>query len=177
MKPILATILRRAFVSGSVAGVLSASVAAARARGDGSTVYAPINAVTHCIWPRRAFAETGFSARHTLTGFAIHHASAVFWALLFESMLLRRPPLEDADGDNDGGPARYAPDAADAPASPAAIVASAGATAAIAYAIDYHAVPERLTPGFDAHLSKRSLFYVYAGLAAGLALAALSRRD
>lgn len=151
--------LRRAIMSGSVAGGLSATVAAARARADGSTAYAPLNAVTHCIWPRRAFAETGFSARHTLTGLAIHHASAIFWGTLFEAMLMRRQRAREV------------------PASPAAIAASAGATAAIAYAIDYHAVPKRLTPGFEAHLSKRSMFYIYAGLAAGFAAAAMCRRE
>ena len=151
--------LCRAIVSGNVAGTLSAAVAAARAPGDGSTPYAPLNAVTHCFWPRRALNETGFSARHTLTGLAIHHAAAVFWATLFESLLTRRQRRRDA------------------PPGPAAVVASAGATAAVAYAVDYHAVPKRLTPGFEAHLSGRSMFYVYAALAAGFAAAAMCRRE
>ena len=37
--------VRRAIVSGSVAGGASASIAAARAKGDGCTPYAPINAI------------------------------------------------------------------------------------------------------------------------------------
>jgi hypothetical protein len=74
----LAEIARRALVSGNVADGTAAVTAAARAPLDGSTPYAPINAVTHCLWPRRAFSETAPSARFTLTGLAIHQASAVF---------------------------------------------------------------------------------------------------
>jgi hypothetical protein len=49
--------------------------------------------------------------------------------------------------------------------SVAAVSAAAGATATLAYAVDYHVVPKRLTPGFEAHLSGRSMFYVYAAFA------------
>ena len=49
--------------------------------------------------------------------------------------------------------------------------------AALAYLVDYHVVPERLRPGFEAHLSAKSMLAVYAALAAGFALAAqLNRR-
>jgi hypothetical protein len=57
-----------------------------------------------------------------------------------------------------------------------AVIAVASATATLAYAVDYHLVPKRLTPGFEAHLSGRSMFYVYATLATGLAAAGLCRR-
>ncbi|MFM0125328.1 hypothetical protein P0D73_41780 [Paraburkholderia sp. RL18-101-BIB-B] len=156
MQTLLKT-LGRAIGSGSVAGSVSAAIAAARAPGEGATPYAPLNAVTHCFWPRRALAETSFSPRYTLTGLAIHHAAAMFWGLLFESMLMRRQR--------------------EARRRPAAVVAAAGATAAVAYLVDYHAVPKRLTPGFEAHLSRRSLFYIYAGFAVGFAAAAMCRRD
>lgn len=41
--------------------------------------------------------------------------------------------------------------------------------AALAYVTDYHLVPARLTPGFERHLSRRALFFVYAVLAMALA--------
>ena len=41
---------------------------------------------------------------------------------------------------------------------------------AVAYATDYHVVPERLTPGFEKRLSNESLAIVYGVLAACLAL-------
>ncbi|WMY12568.1 hypothetical protein [Paraburkholderia phenoliruptrix] len=153
----IVNLLCRATISGTAAGSAAAAMAAARARADGSTPYAPLNAVTHCLWPRRAFSETGPSARFTLTGLAINQASAVFWGVLFEGLLDRWQCRVKRR------------------AGVAEIVASAATTAAVAYTVDYHAVPSRLTPGFEAHLSKRSMFYVYSALAAGFAAAALWR--
>ncbi|MBP0588288.1 hypothetical protein J8I87_00835 [Paraburkholderia sp. LEh10] len=150
------SVSRRALQSGIAAGTLAAAFAAWRAASEGSTMLAPINAVTHCLWPRRAFSETGFSPRFTLTGFAIHQASAVFWAMLFEAVNARL-----ARG------ARRT--------DPVATATAATATAATAYIVDYHVVPERLTPGFDEHLSNRSLAGVYVALAVGFAGAALLR--
>jgi hypothetical protein len=152
-------LFRRASVSGNAAGCAAAVTAAALAPGEGSTGYAPINAVTHCLWPGSAFSQTGLSARFTLTGLAIHQSSAIFWGVLFEA-LLARPWRTHC-----------------AVATPARTLACAGATAAIAYAVDYHVVPKRLTPGFEAHLSGRSMLGVYAALAAGLAAVALCRRE
>jgi hypothetical protein len=45
------------------------------------------------------------------------------------------------------------------------------ASAALGYLVDYHVVPKRLRPGFEAHLSATSMVIVYASLAAGFALA------
>jgi hypothetical protein len=42
--------------------------------------------------------------------------------------------------------------------------------------VDRMVVPDRLTPGFEAHLSPRSLANVYLALGAGLLVAALLRR-
>jgi hypothetical protein len=84
------TIFRRAAVSGTAAGCAAAVTAARRAAGDGSTPYAPINAVAYCLWPRSAFSETGPSARFTLTGLAIHQSSAVFWGVLYETWMVHR---------------------------------------------------------------------------------------
>jgi len=153
----IVNLLCRATISGTAAGSAAAAMAAARARADGSTPYAPLNAVTHCLWPRRAFSETGPSARFTLTGLAINQVSGVFWGVLFEGLLDRWQCRVKRR------------------AGVAEIVASAATTAAVAYTVDYHAVPSRLTPGFEAHLSKRSMFYVYSALAAGFAAAALWR--
>ncbi|WP_327220192.1 hypothetical protein [Caballeronia catudaia] len=82
---------------------------------------------------------------------AIHMGSAVFWGVLFEALCGRR-------------------------SRPARIVSAAAATALIAYVVDYHVVPKRFTPGFETHLSKRSLAITYVALAAGFAIAALARR-
>ncbi|WP_371884350.1 hypothetical protein [Caballeronia sp. S22] len=77
--------------------------------------------------------------------------SAAFWGVLFESLCGSR-------------------------SRPATIVAAAATTALVAYLVDYYAVPKRVTPGFEAHLSKRSLAMTYVALGAGFAIAALIRR-
>jgi len=146
--------VRRACASGTVAGLGAAGAAAYGARKEGGTACAPINAVTHCIWPERAVRERGFSVRHTLLGLGIHQAAAVFWALLFERIVPRAPR-----------------------AHPAGVIAAAAATAATAYCVDYHFVPKRLTPGFEAHLGPRSMTGVYLGIAVGLAAVALLRSE
>jgi hypothetical protein len=52
------------------------------------------------------------------------------------------------------------------------------ATAAAAYITDYYVVSKRFRPGYEAYLSRKSMFGVYAALAAGIALgAALTRFD
>lgn len=145
--------LPRACISGTVAGLCAAAAAAYGARRDGGTACAPINAVTHCLWPEKAMREQRFSARYTLLGLGIHQAAAVFWALVFERLVPRVPRKH-----------------------PATVVAAAAGTAATAYYVDYHVVPKRLTPGFEAHLGSKSMARVYVGIAVGLAAVALLRR-
>jgi hypothetical protein len=48
-------------------------------------------------------------------------------------------------------------------------LATASAISALAYLVDYFVVSKRLRPGFEAHLSARGMFAVYAALAAGFA--------
>jgi hypothetical protein len=42
--------------------------------------------------------------------------------------------------------------------------------------VDYHVVPKRITPGFEAHLSGKSFWAIYGALGAGPVLAALARK-
>ncbi|WP_306303741.1 hypothetical protein [Paraburkholderia mimosarum] len=116
-----------------------------------------MNAVTHCLWPRSAFRQERFSLRHTVTGFAIHEVSAIFWGMLFETLIDRMPDARQRQ-------------------QPFATATAAAATAATAYAVDYKVVPRRLTPGFEAHLSGKSLAAVYVALGAGLFAVAMLRR-
>jgi hypothetical protein len=48
-------------------------------------------------------------------------------------------------------------------------------TSAIAYVVDYHVVPRRLTPGFELRLPTKALAGIYAALAFGLAARDLVR--
>jgi hypothetical protein len=144
------SLIARAICSGSAAGLASATAASTSAMRAGHEPYAALNAVTHCLWPDARWQEAP-SVRYTALGAGIHMGSAVFWGVLFESLSSRR-------------------------AGSARIVTAAAATALVAYVVDYHVVPKRVTPGYEAHLSKRSLAMTYVALAAGFAIAALSRR-
>ncbi len=83
-------------------------------------------------------------------GYAIHHASSYFWAVFHEYWREARPRTSPA--------------------------ASAATITAVAYVVDYHVVPRRLTPGFERHLSGRAMFATYAAFGAGLLLVAALRR-
>jgi hypothetical protein len=120
------------------------------ARSRTRSVASASNATSHWVWGEPAKRTRRLDVRHTVLGYAIHHASAVFWALAYERWRsARRPP----------GP-----------------LLAAGAVSALAYGVDYHVVPPRLTPGFDRHLTKRGMFVAYAAFAAGLAAASLWRQ-
>ena len=54
---------------------------------------------------------------------------------------------------------------------------NAALVTALAYATDYHLVPQRLNPGFEQRLSRKSLVSAYAVLAASLAVSALGTRQ
>ncbi|WP_084675797.1 hypothetical protein [Caballeronia insecticola] len=143
------TLVRRSLASGTTAAITSALVASREASHNGASSIAPLNAVAHCIWPVEAMKEQRLSARLTGTGAFIHWGASVFWGTLFETLLLRRR------------------------APPSRIIRMAAVTAATAYVVDYHVVPKRITPGFEAHMPRRSFLPVYIALGAGLALARL----
>jgi hypothetical protein len=140
-----------AAISGGAAALTSALVAARESLDQGSSGVAPLNAVTHCLWPEQAFDERRPSLRFTGVGAVIHGGSGIFWGLLYEMLRGRSH-------------------------SAARIATAAAATAATAYVVDYHVVPKRLTPGFEAHISKRSFPKIYVALGVGLAIASLARR-
>ena len=136
--------------SGSIASILSTAAASLLARSrTGSAASAP-NATSHWIEGEPAMHEHGLDLRHTVTGYAIHHASSLLWATFHEAGMqhTRLPGW------------RIAP-----------------AVAAMALVVDYGVVPKRLTPGFERHMSRAGLLSVYAVFAGGLALGSrLTRR-
>ncbi len=138
--------LQRASISGSLASVAIALTLAVLARREGKQVLQPINATSHWLHGNRASRVQKADAAHTLVGYLTHHASAVFWAYLFERWLgsRRRGIL--------------------------AVVPRAAAMSGIAAAVDYGVVPRRLTPGWEHVVSNRSLKTAYVVM--GLALAA-----
>ena len=149
------SVLREALVAGTYASMLSAVALSWAGRREVHSIAAPLNAVSHWGWGRSALRMHGFSARHTALGYFIHHCASLWWAGLHAAAMQRRC--------NAG--------------RPSIIVAGAAATSAVACVVDFKCTPERLTPGFEHHLSRRSLAGVYAMFAVGLAIGALAVRQ
>jgi hypothetical protein len=141
-------------VTGTAAAVLSAAALAALGRRDSGSAVAPVNAVSHWLWGDRAARREDVSAKYTATGYAIHHASSIFWGVLFERVFAR---LLDRR-------------------QPAQVLAAAAATTAVACVTDYKLTPRRLQPGFEKRLAIPSVALVYAAFGLGLAGAALALR-
>lgn len=142
---------RAALYSGTVASVLSTLVVTWRSAAEARRAAAGTNATSQWLWGRQARRRQRADLGHTVTGFAIHHAASMFWATAYEVWRAGR-------GER-----------------PLRTFARASVVAALACFVDYRLTPRRLTPGFEAHLSRRSLFLVYAAFAAGLAAPALLR--
>lgn len=139
--------------SGAAASLLSTAVLAACGKKEAGSPYAPTNAVSHWVWGEEAAHRNRPSARHTLLGFLIHHASATFWAVLYEKWFGRTAARNH----------------------PAPALLTSAAMAGLACFVDYQMTPERLKPGYEKRLSKKSLLGVYAAFGLGLALPALLR--
>lgn len=132
--------------AGSAATALTTATILCLGGERDSSMWAPMNAVSHIAFGDEAAAHTGLSAKYTGTGTALNTAAMFSWAAMHAGVM-RMLPRKDL---------------------PSAI--GAGITvSAIAYVVDYHVVPRRLTPGFEKRLSGRSLFWIYSALAAGLA--------
>jgi hypothetical protein len=136
--------IKRSTISGSVASILSTAVIAALSARQTGSPFSGTNAESHGLWGEKAKDQRGLSKRYTATGFAIHHASSIFWASFFERSL---------DGQR----------------LPAEVMKNAALTAAGAAAFDYLLMPRRLQPGFEANFSPRSMVSTFISIAAGLA--------
>ena len=140
--------IRTGLIAGAFASVASTIALGVCGRYEAGSSTATTNAISHWIWDREALFRKSPSLRHTVLGYAIHHGSATFWAVLYAWLHANRRP------------ARSVP----------AALGGAGVAAATACAVDYLATPRRLTPGFEHHLSKSAMAAVYASFAVGLAL-------
>ena len=148
------TTMQRGLVAGAASSAVSTAALALLGRTENGSAYAPLNAVSHWIWGDEAALHNEFSLKYTITGYAIHHVSATFWSVLFERLAGEKLDRKDLR----------------------VTLAASAATAAIACFADYKLTPQRLHPGYEMRLSKRSLAGVYAAFAVGLALGAIALR-
>ena len=142
-----------ALLSGSAASLVSSLTLVACGRLDACDAAGPLNGPSQWLWGRHAPYERGFSVRHTVVGYVIHHLASIFWAVAYEAARPRAKAV-------------------------APTIAAAAATAATASFVDFRLTPQRFRPGFEKRISRPSLALVYIAFAAGLAAATLaSRRD
>ncbi len=142
-----------AVVSGSAASVASAATLMACSKLHEGSAAGGLNGPSQWLWGESEAYTRETSLRHTAAGYAIHHATSIFWGVLHEVVFggsrRRKPALQHC--------------------------AEAAASAATAYFVDYHLTPRRLRPGFEKHVSSKGMVAVYAAFAAGLALTAIAR--
>lgn len=153
------TALRRAVISGTLAGITSAAAAALTGKRETGSYAAPLNATSHIVWGDKAARQDSPSLKYTLTGFLLNHGAAVFWAAAYEVLFGARSARSGR------------------PVSPLRPLLGSAVITASAYVTDYYLVPSRFTPGFEKRLSGRSLATIYGALALGLAAYDLMRRN
>ena len=134
----------KALVSGTLAAAAVTLVASWASRRATGSYASALNATSHFLWGDRARMRNSYSMKYTGVGFAANYGASIFWALLYEALGKKRNAKRAL---RDGA-----------------------ITSAIAYVVDYHVVPKRLTPGFELRLPNRALAGIYAALAVGLAL-------
>jgi hypothetical protein len=135
---------------GTVAAVLSSLVILACGRIERRRALATHNGPAQWVHGTAAGHRRTVTLRHTLLGFVIHHASSCWWAFVQQRLFPRHPP---------GTPMRVH-------------AAEAAAIALTANLVDYQVMPERFQPGFEKHISRKSLAVAYVAFGVGLALAA-----
>lgn len=146
--------LREGVVAGTAASLASAAALALAGRREDGRAAAPLNAVSHWFFGRKAFRKDGPSARHTLTGYAVHHGASVFWATLHSRAWGMRQANKQ----------------------PLRALAGGAAASALACFVDYRLTPQRLTPGFEQRLSRPALAAVYLCFGLGLAAGSMALR-
>jgi hypothetical protein len=153
MNPSYAT-LPRALLAGACAAGLSTVALLLRGRQDAGSALVPLNAPSHWIHGTEALHQPHASWRYTAPGVVIHHASALMWGFLFDRVLGNGLVQK-----------------------PAKLAAKAAVVTGVAAWVDLKLVPERLTPGFEHSLSRKSLLWTYGAFAGGLALGAMAWRQ
>ena len=109
-----------------------------------------MRSLTSSLAMRMRWRQRVLDAKHTLSGAGLNAASVTMWAGLHELLFgkwAKKGPVE--------------------------AIVSGAAVSAMAYAVDYHVVPKRLTPGFEKKLSSQGMWITYGVLALSFAVGAL----
>ncbi|HEY8539436.1 MAG TPA: hypothetical protein VIL28_11265 [Steroidobacteraceae bacterium] len=143
--------------SGSAASILSTVVLSIASKHSEDSAAGALNGPSQWVWGEREAYTRRATLRHTVVGYAIHHAMSIFWATFYEAAFGRaRRPLANI--------------------STARIFSEAAVTTAVAFFVDYVVTPRRFRPGFRKHISRGALVANYGAFALGLALTSIVRR-
>ncbi|MBS1705837.1 MAG: hypothetical protein JST40_08180 [Armatimonadetes bacterium] len=114
----------------------------------------PINAISHIVFGESVLGLKNLSFKHTGIGLILNFAALFGWAILMEIILATtKVSTSDLMGN-----------------SIVALVVTV-----VAFIVDFHVVPKRLTPGFENVISRGALLLVYLVLMLSLAGAAMMR--
>lgn len=148
------TMIGRGMLPGAAASLSSTVALALCGKNDSGSHYGATNAVSHWIYGDKAFRHSEPSMKYTLVGYAIHHASALFWATIFEQLAGKVLNKKDVKS----------------------TAIAAAMASAVACFVDYQMTPHRLKPGYERRLTTGSMALVYAAFGVGLAAGALMNR-
>jgi len=81
--------INRGLRSGTSASIVSTFALLLFGRKESRSAWAPVNAISHWYWGDDAIRRNRPSIKYTLPGYLTHHATSVFWAVLFERVLGR----------------------------------------------------------------------------------------
>jgi len=141
-------------VTGSAASVATTATIALCGARELKNAIAPINAVSHILWGDNAAQQDSTSVKYTLSGLALNAAACFSWTIIYEKLC----------GES-------------AEENPSAALAGGALVSLLAYVVDYHVVPKRLTPGLEKRLSCKSLIAIYAVLALSMSIVSMARKD
>lgn len=131
-----------------VAGLATTGAVALCGWFEDEDAVSPVNDISHIVWGDAAFEQNEISLRYTGTAILLNQSAIIVWALLHQLGF--------------GGAARRGE-------GEKALLGGV-LVSGLAYLVDYHLVPRRLKPGFEQHLTPRSLLVIYAVLALALGL-------
>ncbi|WP_203165356.1 hypothetical protein [Steroidobacter gossypii] len=141
-----------AVVTGSAASVASAAALMVCSAAHEGSAAGGLNGPSQWLWGEAEAYTREATLRHTATGYAIHHATSMFWGVMHEAIFggrRHKPAIQHC--------------------------AEAAVSATTAYFVDYYLTPPRLRPGFEKHVSAKGMVAVYAAFAAGIAITAIAR--
>ena len=145
--------LEKAAITSAVATSATTLAVAGFGLAEQGNAVAPLNAVSHIPFGDEAAAQDDVSLKYTATGLGLNALAIGSWGAVHELMFGSAADKGDVATALIGG-----------------VVVST-----LAYVVDYHVVPERVTPGFEKRLSGKALLGVYAALALGLGVGSLMR--